>query len=483
MSAAAHYSLQIPGVSHSKGRQIEVTNPYSGECLATADTADAAAVEQALTTAYRLFRDRQNWLPVPKRLAILEKAMGMMQAKADELAYASAQEGGKPLIDSQVEMARCIDSIRHCIDTLRHQTSHPVPMGVNAASQHRMTMMQKEPIGVVVAISAFNHPLNLIAHQVGPAIAAGCPVIVKPAETTPLSCFRLINIFHAAGLPVEWCQTLLTDNHDVAEQLATDKRVGFLSFIGSAKVGWYLRSKLAPGTRCALEHGGIAPVIIDKSANIDTIVPGLAKGSFYHAGQVCVSVQRVYADASIAHKLAEKLADAGNKMLVGDPVSDKTAVGPLIRPSEVERVDSWVQEAINQGAECLSGAKTLPNNCYAPTVLFDPPVDAKVTQHEIFGPVVCIYPVADLDEAIASANDTDFAFQASVYSQDIDQAMYAASRLDASAVMINEHTAFRVDWMPFAGLKHSGHGTGGIAYSMEDMQIDKMIVLTSKAIP
>lgn len=483
MSAAAHYPIQIPGVSHSNGRQIEVNNPYSDALLATVETADAAAVEQALSTAYRLFRDRQKWLPAPQRLAILEKAMAMMQAKAEELAYASAEEGGKPLIDSQVEMARCIDSIRHCIDTLRHQTSHPVPMGVNAASQHRMTMMQKEPIGVVVAISAFNHPLNLIAHQVGPAIAAGCPVIVKPAETTPLSCFRLVNIFHAAGLPAEWCQALLTDNHDIAEQLATDKRVGFLSFIGSAKVGWYLRSKLAPGTRCALEHGGIAPVIVDKSADIDAIVPGLAKGSFYHAGQVCVSVQRIYADASVARMLAEKLAQAGNDMLVGDPLSDKTAVGPLIRPSEVDRVDNWVQEAITGGAECLSGAEKLPNHCYAPTVLFDPPADAKVTQHEIFGPVACIYQVNNIDEAIAAANDTDFAFQASVYSKDIDQAMYAASRLDASAVMINEHTAFRVDWMPFAGLKHSGHGTGGISYSMEDMQIDKMIVLTSKAIP
>lgn len=483
MSAAAHFPLQIPGVTAGKGRQTEVTNPYSEELLATVETADAGAVEKALHTAYQLFRDRDNWLPIPQRLSILEKALYAMQAQADELAYASAAEGGKPLIDSQVEMARCIDSIRHCIDTLRHQTSHPVPMGVNAASQHRMTMMQKEPIGVVVAISAFNHPLNLIAHQVGPAIAAGCPVIVKPAEATPLSCFRLVKIFHDSGLPAEWCQAFLTDGHEVSEQLATDSRVAFLSFIGSAKVGWYLRSKLAPGTRCALEHGGIAPVIVDKSANLDAIVPGLAKGSFYHAGQVCVSVQRIYADESIAESLANKLADAGNKMSVGDPLSDKTAVGPLIRPSEVDRVDNWVQEAISQGAKCLSGAKTLPNNCYTPTVLLNPPKQAKVTQHEVFGPVACIYPVKNLDDAIAAANDTDFAFQASVYSQDIDQAMYAASRLDASAVMINEHTAFRVDWMPFAGLKHSGHGVGGIAYSMEDMQIDKMIVLTSKAIP
>jgi acyl-CoA reductase-like NAD-dependent aldehyde dehydrogenase len=356
-------------------------------------------------------------------------------------------------------------------------------MGVNPASQHRLTMLHKEPIGVVVAISAFNHPLNLIAHQVGPAIAAGCPVIVKPAENTPLSCFRLVKIFHQAGLPAEWCQALLTENHQVAEQLATDHRVAFLTFIGSAKVGWYLRSKLAAGTRCALEHGGVAPVIVDEKADIDAAIPGLAKGSFYHAGQVCVSVQRIFAHHSIARELADKLAVAGNKMQIGDPLSDQTEIGPLIRNSEVTRVNDWVQEAVSQGAKLLSGGEAMANNCYATTVLFDPPADAKVSKSEIFGPVVCVYPYQNVDQAIAEANSLDFAFQASVYSQNIDNAMYVAERLDASAVMINEHTAFRVDWMPFAGLKHSGHGTGGIAYSMEDMQIDKMIVLTSKSIP
>jgi acyl-CoA reductase-like NAD-dependent aldehyde dehydrogenase len=317
---------------------------------------------------------------------------------------------------------------------------------------------------------------------VGPAIAAGCPVVVKPAENTPLSCFRLVDIFHRAGLPAEWCQVLLPDNHDIAEALVTDPRVAFFSFIGSAKVGWYLRSKLAPGTRCALEHGGVAPVIMMADTDIENAIPALAKGSFYHAGQVCVSVQRLYGHESIASVVAKKLAISGQNMVVGDPLSDKTVVGPLIRQGEVERVAAWVKEAVDAGAELLSGGHTLPNQCYAPTVLFNPPLDSKVSNAEIFGPVVCVYPFGDVDQAIEDANSLDVAFQASVYSANIDDALYISDRLAASAVMINEHTAFRVDWMPFAGLRHSGLGTGGVPYTLEDMQVEKMIVITSKSL-
>jgi acyl-CoA reductase-like NAD-dependent aldehyde dehydrogenase len=482
MSSIPHFPLMIAGINKSQAKHTEVYSPYNDQLIGTVDQADHDDVDQALTTAHALFRDRSQWLSTVERINILEKAVAMMKDQADTLAAGAAEEGGKPLLDSKVEMVRCIDSIRACIDGLRNDAPHTIPMGINPASQHRLTMMRKEPIGVVVAVSAFNHPLNLIAHQVGPAIATGCPVIVKPAENTPLSCFRLVEIFHRAGLPAEWCQALLTENHDVAEKLATDSRVGFLSFIGSAKVGWYLRSKLAPGARCALEHGGVAPVVVAEDADIDKAVPGLAKGSFYHAGQVCVSVQRIYAERSIARELAEKLAAAAEKMVVGDPLSDKTEVGPIIRKGELNRIASWVQEAVDKGAELLCGGQTLPHNSYAPTVLFDPPENAKVTQEEIFGPVVCIYPVEDVDQGIVKANSLEFAFQAAIYSQNIDTAMAAADRLDASAVMINEQTAFRVDWMPFAGLKHSGLGTGGIPYSMEDMQVEKMIVVTSKGI-
>jgi acyl-CoA reductase-like NAD-dependent aldehyde dehydrogenase len=482
MSQIPHFPLMIAGLSKPDAPKAEVYSPYNDQLIGTVDKAGEAEIDKALDTAHSLFRDRSRWLPATERIAILEKAVAMMQEQADTLAAGAAEEGGKPLVDSNVEMARCIDSIRACVDGIRNDAPATIPMGINPASQHRLTMMRREPIGVVVAISAFNHPLNLIAHQVGPAIASGCPVIVKPAENTPLSCFRLIEIFHRAGLPAEWCQALLTEDHKVAQKLATDPRVAFLSFIGSAKVGWYLRSQLAPGTRCALEHGGVAPVVVTEDADLDAAVPGLAKGSFYHAGQVCVSVQRIYADKKIARSLADKLVTAAGQLQVGDPLSDKTDVGPIIRKGELSRIASWVQEAVDKGAELLCGGETLPHNSYAPTVLFNPPADAKVTVEEIFGPVVCIYSVDDINEAVSKANSLPFAFQASVYSREIDSAMSVADRLDASAVMINEHTAFRVDWMPFAGLKHSGLGTGGIPYTMEDMQVEKMIVLTSKGI-
>jgi acyl-CoA reductase-like NAD-dependent aldehyde dehydrogenase len=483
MSAVqTEFPLFIPGRTDHEAHILDVLSPFSREVIGRVAQCDAEDIEVALSTASKVFSDRQQWLSVPERIGILERAIKLITDQSEELAIASALEGGKPLVDSQVEMVRCIDSLRACVDALRENTSHPVPMGINAASQHRHTIMKKEPIGVVVAVSAFNHPLNLIAHQVGPAIAAGCPVIVKPAEDTPLSCFRLVSLFREAGLPEAWCQAVMPINHAVAEQLVTDARVAFFSFIGSARVGWYLRSKLAPGTRCALEHGGVAPVIVAEDADLSRAIPALAKGGFYHAGQVCVSVQRVFVQASIAHQVAEALAEAGNAMTVGDPTLAETDVGPIIRPTEVDRIDDWVQEAVTAGAEKLSGAIRLPNHCYAPTVLFNPPADAKVSTGEVFGPVICVYPFDEIDEAIGRANSLDVAFQASVYSQNIDTAMYVSDRLDASAVMINEHTAFRVDWMPFAGLKHSGLGTGGIRYTLEDMQVDKMIVLSSPAI-
>jgi acyl-CoA reductase-like NAD-dependent aldehyde dehydrogenase len=477
-----HFPLLIAGRNKKNVHALDVTSPFDDSLIATVETADQSDIDRALTTASKLFSDREQWLPTSERITILDRSVAIMEERAEELAVESAREGGKPLIDSRIEMARCIDSLRTCAETLRSECSKPVPMGINGASQHRLTIMKKEPIGVVVAVSAFNHPLNLIAHQVGPAIATGCPVIVKPAENTPLSCYRLVKIFHEAGLPIEWCQAVLPINISVSEKLVTDPRVAFFSFIGSAKVGWYLRSKLAAGTRCALEHGGVAPVIVAADADLSIAIPGLAKGGFYHAGQVCVSVQRIFAHESIARDVAQQLSGTATKLNVGDPLSDQTEVGPIIRQGEVERIDTWVQEAINEGAELLSGGKALPHHCYAPTVLYNPSKESKVSTAEIFGPVVCVYPFTDLDQAIADANSLDVAFQASVYSQDIDTAMYVSDRLDASAVMVNEHTAFRVDWMPFAGLKHSGLGTGGIHYTIEDMQIDKMIVITSKGI-
>ena len=399
-----------------------------------------------------------------------------MAEQAEELAVGAAQEGGKPLVNSRVEVARAIDGVLNSAELLRTEAGHVVPMRLNEASRNRIAYTRHEPIGVVVALSAFNHPLNLIVHQVAPAIAAGCPVIVKPAQDTPLSCFRFVRLLHEAGLPEAWCQALLTESREVTGKLVTDPRVGFFSFIGSAAVGWSLRSRLAPGTRCALEHGGAAPVIVAADADLAAAVPTLAKGGFYHAGQVCVSVQRVFAHRSIVAELAEELARRARSLRVGDPLLAETEVGPLIRPQEVDRVHAWVREAVEQGAEVLCGGEPLSATCYAPTVLLEPPGDCRISTEEVFGPVVCLYAYDDLDEAIGRANALPWAFQAAVFTRDYAMAMHAYARLDASAVMLNDHTAFRVDWMPFAGLRQSGLGVGGIPYTFREMQIEKMFV-------
>jgi acyl-CoA reductase-like NAD-dependent aldehyde dehydrogenase len=456
---------------------LEIRSPFDDSLLTTVPTGGAQHVEDALAVAYRLYRDRDGWLSLPERLGTLDRLASAMEARHEELALLAASEGGKPLIDSRVEVTRAIDGIRLCIEAARDDRGDVISVATTAATLGRTAYTQKEPIGVVVAVSAFNHPLNLIVHQVGPAVAAGCPVIVKPAGDTPLSCLNFVQMLHDAGLPPAWCQAIVTDNNDTATVLVTDPRVAFFSFIGSARVGWMLRSKLAPGTRCALEHGGVAPAILLEDFEFDPTVASIAKGGFYHAGQVCVSVQRVFVPASRARDFAAALAGTASKLVVGDPADEVTEVGPLIRPAEVERVDEWVQEAVAAGGELIAGGNRLDNNCYAPTVILDPPVDARISTLEVFGPVVCVYAYDDLNDAIAQSNSLPTAFQAAVFGRDINAALDAVRTLDASAVMVNDHTAFRDDVMPFAGLRESGLGTGGIPYTLEDMQVDKMTVI------
>jgi acyl-CoA reductase-like NAD-dependent aldehyde dehydrogenase len=478
---ADHYPLLVAGDTDCDAL-LEVTAPYDGRLIATLDTAGFAAVERALSTANDLFRDRSRWLTIDRRVEILDRAASIMRESADALALQIALEGGKPLVDARVEVARAIDGMQICAETLRRQNGAEIPMQLDPASAQRVAFTRHEPIGVVVAVSAFNHPLNLIVHQVAPAVAAGCPVIVKPAEDTPLSCMRFVEILREAGLDAAWCQALTVSDLSVATRLVTDERVSFFTFIGSAKVGWMLRSQLAPGTRCALEHGGAAPAVVAGDADLDVALELLVKGGFYHAGQVCVSVQRVFADRTVARELAERLADRARVLRVGDPTHPDTEVGPLIREPEVTRVHEWVREAVAGGAEALCGAEVLSRSTYAPTVLYGPPDAARVSTQEVFGPVICVYPYDTLDEAFERANSLPVAFQAAVFTRSIDTAMRAYKQLDASAVMVNDHTAFRVDWMPFAGLRESGLGVGGIPHTMQDMQIEKMLVIRSPSL-
>jgi len=457
---------------------LKVQSPYNQADLGSVSTMDWPSVSEKLDLAFAAFKNRQQWLPVYERVGILERTSRLMMKHHAKLAMQIAQEGGKPLKDALVETTRAIDGVKLAIETIRTEAGHVVPVNGTMAAANKMAMTQLEPIGVVVAVSAFNHPLNLIVHQVASAVAAGCPVLVKPANDTPLSCQNFVDLLIEAGLPEVWCQCTITQDRTVAEALVTDPRVSFFSFIGSASVGWSLRSKLAAGTRCALEHGGAAPVILNDSANLPSAVESITKGGFYHAGQVCVSVQRLYVHENIATDFLSLFKESANQLNVGDPTLLETDVGPLIRLAEVTRVDRWVKEAIEQGAELICGGTTIGEQCYAPTILLNPSVDSEVSQKEIFGPVVCVYTYSSIDDAIERANALPFAFQAAVFTTELETAMHCYKHMNASAVMVNDHSAFRVDNMPFAGLKQSGLGVGGIQHTVRDMQIEKMLVLS-----
>ena len=469
------FKVMVPGASAAD--VVEITSPYDGSVVGSVERIDEEGADRALNNASELFNDRSRWLPVHERVEVLEKTAELMQAQFDELVNLALSEGGKPFTDSQVEVARAIDGMKNCIECVRSEHGTEIPMGINPASSNRLAMTSKEPIGPVMAVSAFNHPLNLIIHQVGPAVASGCPVIVKPASDTALSCFKFVELLREAGLPAEYAQAVAVTSNVTATNMVTDPRIAFFSFIGSGKVGWMLKSKLAPGTRCALEHGGAAPVIVAEDADLGAMLPLLAKGSFYHAGQVCVSVQRIFVNSKVLEEFLDKFTPIVSDLKVGDPLIESTDLGPLIRNSEVERVDKWVKESIDNGSKLLLGGKKINNTAYDKTILLNPNHNDIISKNEIFGPVVCIYPYEKFESAIEVANSVNASFQSSIFTNNVNELLKFYQKINASAVFHNDHTAFRVDWMPFSGLKESGHGVGGIKYTMHEMQIDKMLVL------
>jgi len=460
---------------------IKVKSPFNGRLLQEIPLMDSHIVEEKMAKAHALFQDRSRWLKPYERIAILERTKKLMEARVEELTKIAASEGGKPYQDSKVEVLRAINGVQLAIESIGQIKGEQIPMGITAASLNRLAFTVPEPIGVVLSISAFNHPLNLAVHQIIPAFAVGCPVIIKPASSTPMSAIELVKMMKEAGLPDDWAEVVVC-NRENAELMVKDSRVNYFSFIGSSEVGWSLRSKLAPGTHCAMEHGGSAPVIVQPDVDIDEAVSLLGKGAFYHAGQVCVSVQRIYVHKSIVDEFSEKLVAYAKSVKVGDPLDPFTEVGPLIDSGEQERVHNWVTEAVSEGAELLCGGRKCMATCYQPSVLLNPSEASKVSKLEVFGPVVCLYPFTKMQDAIDRSNSLDLAFQASIFTKNMDKALDAVSQLNASAVMINDHTAFRVDWMPFGGRDASGIGVGGISYSMKEMTRDKLMVIRSKSI-
>ncbi len=459
---------------------MQLFAPYDRRLLAEIPLDDWKTAEKYLEDAANLHAAK-NPLPIHKRIAILENLVATIQREKDNLAYTATEEGGKPWNDTIVEINRAIQGIKYAIAALSTMGGSEIPMGLTPSAEGKFAVTFREPIGPILAISAFNHPINLIIHQIIPAVAAGCPIIVKPALTTPRSCLRIVELLRESGLPEEWCRAIVCEN-DITARMSSDSRLAFMNFIGSERVGWTLRAGLAPGVRCSLEHGGAAPVIIDETADIAIIAPLLAKGGFYHAGQVCVSVQRVFALRNSAAELAEAIAQAGNSFIVGDPLSPQTDVGPLITLDARQRVSKWIDDGVVSGGAIIgkemNNVHKLPETCLAPIVIFNPSEDARISREEIFGPAIAVYSCNTMEEAVSRANNVRYEFQAAVFTENLRFAFDASKNLKATSVIINDHSAFRVDWMPFGGRGVSGQGTGGIGYTLHDYTQEKLLVFS-----
>lgn len=461
-------------------RSIPVFAPYDLELISEITLNTDIEVEGALNKGYAL---AQRLRPFPKhqRLDFLERLQVRLKEKAPAFVEMIAREGGKPIKDGQVEVTRAVEAVRTAIGALHQWHGQEVPMGFNESSSRTLAFTRREARGLVLAISAFNHPLLHVVHQVIPALAIGCPVIIKPSLKTPLTCQLLVNLFQECELPEDWCQLLLTDDN-TAEKIAADPRISVLSFIGSPKVGWRLRAQAAPGVHTLLEHGGTAPVVICDDADIEGAIKGLVRGAFYHAGQVPVSVQNIFVHGNLMKPFTDAMVQAAESMRVGDPLDPATDIGPLIHPREVDRVERWVEDAIRHGAQVKLKGQRMEKSCLTPTILCEAPFSGPFYEEEIFGPAVGIYSFHELETVLARINSSRFAFQASIYTQNLDRALRFVERVPAGAVLINESAAFRADWMPSSSLKHSGQGVRGILPSMMELSYEKLVVAKSMSL-
>ncbi len=453
---------------------IEVTSPSTGAALKKIPCDSTQSIEKKIEACHDCYNQQAPSLNIAARIKILEDVVAFMQQDYHELALLIASEGGKPLRDAYVETDRAKFGVKLAISHLMSHGITATPLNTYSSStRHEMTTTHAA-IGPVIAVSAFNHPLNLVTHQIVSAFAAGCPCIIKPAADTPISCIRLVQLFEKAGLPPGWLDFIITEDNALAEKVVTDPRFAFFSFIGSAKVGWYLRSKLPPGTRCALEHGGIAPAFVDESADIHSAVKSLVSGAFYHAGQVCVSTQRIFIEQSVFQDFQEAFCRQVEELVVGNATNYGTQVGPLIRKREVDRIHDWVENAKMLGGNILIGGNPLSNQFYSPTVISNAPANAIINQQEAFGPVCSLMPYTDLDIQIQALNKEDYSFHSAVFSDSNHTIQRIYSGLQTGCLMVNEHTAFRHDAMTFAGLKQSGLGAGGMPKSIHHMQVEKL---------
>ncbi|WP_370326095.1 aldehyde dehydrogenase family protein, partial [Euzebya sp.] len=396
-------------------------------------------------------------------------------AEAEAFARSITAEAAKPITASRGEVARCIDTLRFSAAEARTLVGEMVAMEASEPGTGRLGFALRVPLGVVAAITPFNFPLNLVAHKVAPALAAGCPVVLKPAPQTPLTALRFVALLEAAGMPPGWVQVLTDGGREAAEPLVAHPVPQMVTFTGSVAVGWSIAAA-APKKRVALELGSNAPVIVAADADVDLVARKVRAGGFSFAGQSCISVQRILVHRPRHAELCDALVREVSQIVVGDPADEATEVGPMISARETARLQTWIDDAAAEGARVLVGGK-VDDGVLLPTVVDQPPPDVDLCRREAFGPVVVVVPVDDVDQAIAVANDTDYGLHAAIFTTDLDVAMRAVRELDFGGVVVNDVPTVRVDQQPYGGVRDAGNTREGPAHTVREMTELKFVSL------
>ncbi len=447
---------------------VEVRSPYSGKVVGQAPKSGAADARRAIDAAARAL---ESPLPAHKRAEILVKTAGLIGRRHEEVARTISEEAGKPIKTARVEASRAMSTYTFAAVEARKLVGEMIPMDAAQAGEGKLAFTLRRPIGVVGAISPFNFPCNLVAHKIAPALAAGCPVVLKPASATPLSALLLAELEHEAGLPEGWLTVLVGPASEIGDVLVEDERVRMITFTGSSEVGWKLQER-APRKRVKLELGNSTPVIVAVDADVETAAAKLAANAFAFAGQSCISVQRIYVERPVFAAFVAAFVPKVEALEVGDPGDDETDVGPVIDADARERILAWIAEA---DGEVLTGGEQ--DGLIRPTVIANVSDHAKVSCQEVFGPVVVVNPIDSVDEGIERANGTRYGLQAGVFTASIDIALRAAERLDFGGVIVNEAPTFRSDQMPYGGVKDSGNTREGPAYAVREMTEEHLVVV------
>ena len=471
-ATATERKLLIGGEWVETGDWQDVRSPYSGEVVGRVAKAGAAEARAAVDAAEKAMADP---LPAHKRAEILVKVVAGIARRHDEIAAQIAAEAGKPLKSAKVETSRAMSTYTFAAVEARKLAGEVVPMDAAQAGEGKLAFTLREPIGVVGAISPFNFPLNLVAHKIAPALAAGCAVVLKPAGQTPLSALTLAELEDEAGLPAGWLNVLVGPASEIGDVLVEDERVKAITFTGSSEVGWGIR-KRAARKKVLLELGNATPVIVHDDADVAEAATKLAAHAFSFAGQSCISVQRIYVQKRAYDDFVAGFLPKVDELVVGDPADAETDVGPVIDEGARERILSWIDEARDGGAEVLAGGD-LDGDLIRPTVIANAAPDLKVCREEVFGPVCVVNTYESLDEAIALANGTRYGLQAGIFTTDIRAALRAARSLEFGGVTVNEAPTFRSDQMPYGGVKDSGNTREGPAYSVRELTEQRVVII------